>query len=562
MSGIGNLSLQELIDALKAQGFKVERDGDGNRKGAILDERYFRRADMFSGDVGKWSEWLFNLLVCLGQASIAAEKAVERVVDGKQTFVNSQQIRDLLVELGFGDGFYEKFSGELFSVVCGITSGEANGVVRGVVAKGFGYCGFAALSQLAHRYNPKTPARLLQCVLGAISPAPVKNVRDLPRAIQDWETLLAKLSRDFSENLSPRIKVAVFVGMLPKEFQEMVWQLGSGGEEMEYEAVKDKIMAVATHRAQMAQPTPMDIGAVEGSRVLEEFEVWPHENGTEIMSMGKGGSGRCLRCGGWGHFARECGTPIGKGDFSKGKGKGWGEFGKGKGGDGGNYFKGPQKGWPKGETWKGSKGAKGLTKGGGYQGTCFTCGQVGHKAGEGKCGGKGVYGMEAEIVEDEGVEMHSLEVGGVWTLGCIENPPGLCNGKELCAVENQKEMEMKFQVCDVKKALGAVWRICDAGNVVQFGPRSEDCFIKNLKSGEKVAMRREGRSYVVDLVFDGGGKSKFTVDSAAEESACPWEWGKEFSCKQVRAGEQMKLINASGGKIEHWGSRRVKFSTF
>ena len=31
-------------------------------------------------------------------------------------------------------------------------------------------------------------------------------------------------------------------------------------------------------------------------------------------------------------------------------------------------------------------------------------------------------------------------------------------------------MTMNFEVCDVKKALAAVWRICKAGNVVQFGP--------------------------------------------------------------------------------------------
>ena len=68
--------------------------------------------------------------------------------------------------------------------------------------------------------------------------------------------------------------------------------------------------------------------------------------------------------------------------------------------------------------------------------------------------------------------MHSLELGGVWPLGCMENPAGLCNGRELCAVENQQEMEMQFQVCDVKKALGAVWRICDARNPLQFGPRA------------------------------------------------------------------------------------------
>ena len=202
-------------------------------------------------------------------------------------------------------------------------------------------------------------------------------------------------------------------------------------------------------------------------------------------------------------------------------------------------------------------------KGGGYQGTCFSCGEVGHKANEGKCGGKGVYGMEAGGDDAGGKDVSSMELGGVWTLGAVgvQDTPGL-GIREVCAIEEKRNMEMQFQVCDVKKALGAVWRICEAGNLVQFGPRCEDCFIKNLKSEEKIAMRREGRSYVVDLHFDGGRQGKFTVDSAAEESACPWGWGEEFGCRRVKAGEGMKLINASGGMIEHWGSRNVRFSIF
>ena len=261
-------------------------------------------------------------------------------------------------------------------------------------------------------------------------------------------------------------------------------------------------------------------------------------------------------------------------NLSKGRGKGWGQFGKGKGGHQGDSL-GQQKGWSEGEFWKVSKGPKGgdkgtmkggdkgTTKRTGYQGTCWNCRQVGHKANEGKCGGKGVHGLEVGGEEANGKDVSCMELGGMWTLGCVgvENPPGL-GRSEICVVEGKRNIEMQFQVSGVRKALGAVWRICDSGNLVQFGPRSEDCFIKNLKSEEKIPMRREGRSYVVDLLFEGGKQGKFTVDSAAEESACPWEWGEEFGCKRVKAGEGMKLINASGGVIEHWGSRNVQFSTF
>jgi hypothetical protein len=95
----------------------------------------------------------------------------------------------------------------------------------------------------------------------------------------------------------------------------------------------------------------------------------------------------CMRCGGHGHYARECPTPKGKGKGkggSKGKGKGKGnqyEYGKGKGKGGGK-----------------SGGGKG------FGGECWTCGQKGHRSND--CPNKGKTG--AEISE--------VEVGGVWTI--------------------------------------------------------------------------------------------------------------------------------------------------
>ena len=95
------------------------------------------------------------------------------------------------------------------------------------------------------------------------------------------------------------------------------------------------------------------------------------------------------------------------------------------------------------------------------------------------------------------------------------------------------KMTMQFQVADVRKALAAVWKICENGNVVQFGPSEEDNFIKNKVTGKTIKMRKKGGSYVIDVDFvveevkDGArilqqtGKGEITVDSAAEESVCP-----------------------------------------
>eukprot|EP00973_Karenia_brevis_P033522 4621872-Karenia_brevis.AAC.1 len=56
--------------------------------------------------------------------------------------------------------------------------------------------------------------------------------------------------------------------------------------------------------------------------------------------------------------------------------------------------------------------------------------------------------------------------------------------------------------------------------------------------------------------FVGGGPTEITVDSGAEESVCPWEWGEQFGCRNSQV--PVRLRAANGKLIPHWGSRRVE----
>ena len=50
--------------------------------------------------------------------------------------------------------FKDRHGGELFRVLCELTAGEANSVVRSLAGKPeFGRCGFAALYTLSYRFN-------------------------------------------------------------------------------------------------------------------------------------------------------------------------------------------------------------------------------------------------------------------------------------------------------------------------------------------------------------------------------------------------------------------------
>ena len=81
-------------------------------------------------------------------------------------------------------------------------------------------------------------------------------------------------------------------------------------------------------------------------------------------------------------------------------------------------------------------------------------------------------------------------------------------------------------MADVKKPLVAVKRIVKKGNYVSFGPDAGDNYLMNNKSGDKLMLKPNGKgSYLMQVDFAGVGRTEITVDSAAEESVCPWDWG-------------------------------------
>jgi hypothetical protein len=61
-----------------------------------------------------------------------------------------------------------------------------------------------------------------------------------------------------------------------------------------------------------------------------------------------------------------------------------------------------------------------------------------------------------------------------------------------------KPMSMNFHATTVKKPLAAVCRITDRGNKVCFGPDPEDNFIMTISTGEKIPIKRERGTYVLE----------------------------------------------------------------
>ena len=136
-------------------------------------------------------------------------------------------------------------------------------MVRGVIRKVGDRCGFAAFYEFNCRFNPKTPGRMLQFLLTVTNPPSVKDVRLLPKVIEDWEAKRAALEREFGETLSEKLAAAIFTAMLLPNLQDMLVE-NQGTADLSYLVIRDEVMAVAGSRIKQSQPVPMDIGGVNG----------------------------------------------------------------------------------------------------------------------------------------------------------------------------------------------------------------------------------------------------------------------------------------------------------
>ena len=526
----------------------MEAASSGARQGARgagdAMHKFYTRIDKFSGDPASWKEWHYQFEVATSTYDLKTAEIMEKV---QKMEVPEATTENIALELEDADTTWVNGTKMgLFGVLGMLTSGEANILVRSCEDKN----GYTAWKKLYDRYNPKTPASLTAAWREVIRLKKSKDVREAGRIIDVWESKVATLKKEHGEEPTAGLKASLLLEMLPEGAQMTVLQ-GLNTKKLDYEALKAKIKMMANIQNDNATPKPMDIGEMK----CDLEEVWDDYGNEESYGIDEVGGQTCHRCGGVGHYARECGTAKGKGkDQVKGKGKsagkGWGDKGKGKG----QYNDSGVKGGGKGKGCFNCGGnhfarecPKGNGKGGKGKGTtCYNCGGWGHRAAQCPSMVQAVEHEEADCGHEEGdgkidnVRMISevKMAGARQKFGNSLYARRATVGHPSCGKDDTERQAIVRQGINTFNRFEAL--------IEEEIGEDEEYWIQEVAKDE---------------AWKSVGPAEIVIDSAADESVCPKEWGKAFRTKAIPENEKIKLRSANGGKIEHFGEKVVSFKT-
>ena len=359
----------------------------------------FVQVPHFNGKAEQWEEFQFRLKRAVRSQSAVVESEMKRV-EGSETIIDDEQDWDHIVG---GDGVNASMetSACLFDVLAQHVEGEALVIIKSAPD----YHGFEAWRRLHRKYSPRTMARRLRLLMAVVNPGRIKSIGDIQASLNLWEERILQLETQFKEKaITDELKVAIVTSALPAKVQDYIFS--QPDKDPSYLAVREMILNFVARVADSGGPSAMDVGnvdnwnqygpqqeenqwewsepqmdpwvAVTAEEKISAFDAWAaggFEDGDGINALQDHSRSVCYSCNQTGHISPNCPQKAkGKGKNNKGKGKG----GKGFQGKGFGQYQ-PKGSWNQKGSWGGQKG-KGKGKGKGYEGTCWNCNQVGHKA--------------------------------------------------------------------------------------------------------------------------------------------------------------------------------------
>ena len=275
-----------------------------------------------------FKDWNFDFAVALGSECPELLHNL-KVIETIPVEMTTRSVYDLDVDRAHRI-WLDKLSKELYEVLVMITEGEAKMMIRSVPDQD----GILAWHRLYRHYNRKTLARVLRIHREAMHPKPSSDIGNLISDIVEWEDKWTRMAKEYP-SVPILWKMAALMELCPADVQDMVYQTIDDVHE-DYERLTQKILSWVSNKM-----------SIRSGLFRWISEGWTGDSTFEVDSIGN--SSQCYNCGSWGHASRECPSDRGaKGGKAKGKVKG--------------RDKGGQK----------EKGRR-------YQGTCYTCGKVGHK---------------------------------------------------------------------------------------------------------------------------------------------------------------------------------------
>ena len=127
MEATFNSKMAEMIGVHEAErrGSKDDRD--------LFEAKHFRLCKVFDGSSTgvKWEEWQFDFLRAVSSRSADCSDEFDDLLKEAGT---TKDVTKLIVDQNLS-----KYGAQLFNVLCGLTTGEANLIVRSTNDKGMGY---------------------------------------------------------------------------------------------------------------------------------------------------------------------------------------------------------------------------------------------------------------------------------------------------------------------------------------------------------------------------------------------------------------------------------------